>query len=403
MSFRQEPLSINSRDSFTLIELLVVIAIVAVLSVVVILVLNPAQLLAQARDSNRLNDLASLNTALSLFQTDVAGGSLGTSSIVYVSVADSSSTCGNLGLPTLPSGWTYNCVSTTTLRNTDGTGWVPVNLNSISARSPLSSLPADPTNATSSGLYYTYVAGSTTFELTALLESAKYQSQEASDGGVDPVQYERGTSLSLSPFAHALVGYWNFDEGAGTSAQDTSGGSNTGTWTGTGTHYAAGKVGAYAGQFNGTDDKVTVNDSSVLKPTSGMTVSAWIYKTAVANGGLINNNAGYVNSTIFLNGNTPYAQVQIAGTSQNVSSSGVSLNAWHHIVYEYDGTKEFWTIDGVRQTLYPRTGSINAGTNPRVIGFYNPSSWFNGLIDDMRIYNRALSASEIQALYNATR
>ena len=66
---------IHSR-AFTLIELLVVIAIVAVLAVTVILTLNPAQLLRQARDSNRTQDLATLKSAISLYLADVASPSL---------------------------------------------------------------------------------------------------------------------------------------------------------------------------------------------------------------------------------------------------------------------------------------------------------------------------------------
>src|SRR5579863_4498952 len=61
----------NSRKGFTLIELLVVIAIIAVLAVVVVLTLNPAELLRQARDSNRISDFATLKSALSLYAEDV--------------------------------------------------------------------------------------------------------------------------------------------------------------------------------------------------------------------------------------------------------------------------------------------------------------------------------------------
>src|SRR3989344_3113056 len=84
----------SPRASFTLIELLVVIAIVAILSAVVIITLNPAELLKQSRDSNRLSDLNTLNKALALFEVDVVGGSLGSSSTVYVSLPDTSG-CGD--------------------------------------------------------------------------------------------------------------------------------------------------------------------------------------------------------------------------------------------------------------------------------------------------------------------
>ncbi len=64
----------HPRRGFTLIELLVVIAIIAILAVVVVLTLNPAQLLAQSRDANRVSDLATLQSAISLYTVDQGGG-----------------------------------------------------------------------------------------------------------------------------------------------------------------------------------------------------------------------------------------------------------------------------------------------------------------------------------------
>jgi len=94
---------LRNQRSFTLIELLVVIAILAILTVAVVLVLNPMEFIRQSRDSARLTDLSTLNKALVLYQVD-GKTSFGSSSVVYVSIPDSTSTCGNLGLPLLPSG-----------------------------------------------------------------------------------------------------------------------------------------------------------------------------------------------------------------------------------------------------------------------------------------------------------
>jgi hypothetical protein len=160
--------------------------------------LNPAELLKQARDSNRLSDLATINTALNLFSTDVLGGFMGTSTIIYVSIPDTSPTCANLGLPILAtSSYTYNCVTQQNLRNTDGTGWIPVNFQRISSNSPISQLPRDPVNTTSTNLYYTYMTGGS-WKLTAIsLESQKYATEGIKDGGTAPSSYEIGNNLSL--------------------------------------------------------------------------------------------------------------------------------------------------------------------------------------------------------------
>src|ERR1700689_4392579 len=115
------------RVGFTLIELLVVIAIIAVLAVVVILALNPAALLQQSRDANRLSDLATMNSAFNLFATDVSGGSFGAASTSYISVFDSSATstagdqCQGLSLPSLGSS-TFECAASSSYKWISGTG-----------------------------------------------------------------------------------------------------------------------------------------------------------------------------------------------------------------------------------------------------------------------------------------
>src|ERR1700733_11386860 len=121
----------RSFSGFTLIELLVVIAIIAVLAVIVILTLNPAELLRQSRDSNRLSDMSTLNSAMVLYNEDVNLASLGSASTLYPSVSDAAATstagdqCQGLGALTLPVIWSYQCAASTTFKAIDGTGWVP--------------------------------------------------------------------------------------------------------------------------------------------------------------------------------------------------------------------------------------------------------------------------------------
>src|ERR1035441_4515820 len=122
-----------TRSAFTLIELLVVIAIIAVLAVVVVLTLNPGQLVLQARDNTRLQDLATLQDAIGLYQTDAAvngTASLGSANTIYISIPDPTATstagdqCQGLGLPSLPASYIYHCAATSTFRSVNGTGWV---------------------------------------------------------------------------------------------------------------------------------------------------------------------------------------------------------------------------------------------------------------------------------------
>jgi prepilin-type N-terminal cleavage/methylation domain-containing protein len=190
------------QKGFTLIELLVVLAIVAILSVVVILTLNPGELLKQSRDSNRISDFSTMKSALSLYLSDVSSPNLGTSTNCYVS------TIGGFGTTVAKcGGWFTNgsigtTVSTTqpNYRKVDGNGWIPVVFTNISSGAPVGNLPIDPVN--SATLFYAYaatnVSSSLTFELATLLESAKYLSVMANDGGASSTVYEAGTFPGLN-------------------------------------------------------------------------------------------------------------------------------------------------------------------------------------------------------------
>ncbi len=158
------------RKGFTLIELVIVIAILAVLASVVVLVLNPAQLMAQARDSQRISDLSSIKIAVALYiATTTSTPTIGTGPTC---TAASCNVSGPFGSET---------ISTST--TVDSTGWVPTDLTKTAGGSPLPSLPLDPTN--SGSYFYAYKGEDTghTFELDTRLESQKYRDMMVSDGG----------------------------------------------------------------------------------------------------------------------------------------------------------------------------------------------------------------------------
>ena len=199
---RSYKLLVGSNQSFTLIEILVVVALIAVLAVAIILALNPSELIKQARDSQRMTDINNVTRAVNLYIGDTGGsGFYGTSSVVYVSIPDTTSTCANLGLPPLLSGWSYKCVSSSTLQKTDGTGWIPIDFSKQSFGKTLSKLPIDPINQTSTGNFYTYTYNQQTgkYEINTRFESTKRQGLASSDGGDNGNVYEQGQNLSLMP------------------------------------------------------------------------------------------------------------------------------------------------------------------------------------------------------------
>ena len=216
---------------FTLIELLIVIGIIAILATVVILTLNPAELLRQARDSTRISDLGTLKSAISLYLADYATPSLGNATQCYTSIATGymiatgtgAISCGtNLpatGVGRFPAVNYFSVVSAsgsiTTARNVNGAGWIPVDLTQIGSGAPISAMPMDPIvlsgggNASATGYFYAYAVSSSRgigspllFEVNAQLESAKYgfgggSDAASTDGGNSTGTFEVGTFPSL--------------------------------------------------------------------------------------------------------------------------------------------------------------------------------------------------------------
>jgi prepilin-type N-terminal cleavage/methylation domain-containing protein len=418
----------RSNKSFTLIELLIVIAILALLMSIIIITLNPSEMLKKSRDTKRISNVKSINTALGIFQATRPTASTGTANIVYVSIPDSSSTCANLGLPSLPTGYTYQCSTTANYRKTDGTGWIPVNFNSLDIGSPISSLPIDPTNTTSTGLYFTYVTGGS-WELTSQFESTSYSEQASIDGGVDPASFEFGTDLTLSPFTHGLVGYWKFDE-TGTSVLDSSGFNNTGTiyssTTATDLHTTSCKSGGCI-NFDFIDDIITTTNkyipSSYGFEEKGLTLMAWIYSDINANTArsvLVQSYGQHswgsfglwiFNSKIYMSTYSP-ANGAYRQTSGNTT---ISSGQWYHFAGVMDpiNNKILVYINGQLDTSSP-TNWIDSDRMESSAGSYGyfdiagqtysserPSKYWDGKIDNARIYSRALSAQEILNIYNS--
>ncbi len=188
-----------TRTGFTLIELIIVIAIIAILATTVILVLNPAVILAEARDSQRIADLSQLNSALGLYLATSGGGVLGDATKCYVH--DGPATAN--GCPGATGGARHG--SKPAVQSSDravgGSGWIPVDFTAISGGSPLSALPVDPTK--NADLFYSYAASGVHFELNANMESDRYGSGgsddvETGDGGGNADIYEIGNAPGLA-------------------------------------------------------------------------------------------------------------------------------------------------------------------------------------------------------------
>ncbi len=212
-----------------------------------------------------------------------------------------------------------------------------------------------------------------------------------------------------------LAGHWKLDETSGTTAEDSAG-TNDGTLTNmTGNEWTLGVLGN-ALDFDGTDDNIMIPSDSAFTNMSEWTISAWIkpkaYEfdiagtNAVGNGGYL----FYISSLGQIGG---FIDTEASGNGnyRAISSDVIPLDEWTHVTWVYEGdiSDEASTrlyINGIETSYEPYDGST--GTNYSDTGFdlyignqvpegYGP---IDGIIDDVRIYNRELTTDEIADLYN---
>lgn len=204
------------------------------------------------------------------------------------------------------------------------------------------------------------------------------------------------------------VGYWPLDDARGGSAADLSGNGHTGTlnnspvWT-------TGKLGA-ALSFNGSNSTVDIN-SSVLNTSNSFSVAAWVqlsdlstWHTAVSQDGS-NISGFFLQLTSY--GPFAFSLVDIDSTSgttiRATSKFNPVVNTWYHLVGVYDASAKQSSlyVNGVLQSTQTVPAAWNAG-GETVIGrakWGGATDFWPGKIDDVRVYNRALGASDVSSLY----
>ncbi len=203
-------------------------------------------------------------------------------------------------------------------------------------------------------------------------------------------------SARAQTLEQGLVGYWAFDEGGGATALDFSGNGNTGSLMNA-PAWGQGRINA-ALAFDGNDDYVQING---LDSYGAFTIAAWIklndQSTTEPSGNNLFFQKDYKNNRILIRPSGYY--IEFNGMyGQGVSASNV--NEWVHIAITREGTSAtfYRNSDPVRSW---DVGSSLVDFTSGVIGGEG-NYWFNGLIDEVRIYDRSLIPSEITELYNQT-
>ena len=205
------------------------------------------------------------------------------------------------------------------------------------------------------------------------------------------------------------VSVWRFDEGSGTTALDATG-SNPGSLIGGVTRVEPGHIGRSV-SLDGVDDRIQVADAATLKPTTTLSMEAWVYLTrnnvvqAIVEKGDANT-AGY--GMYVCNGGRPgYALKVTSGLQAGAATTPLALNQWHHLATTFDNARadraKFY-VNGVEvaDTAAPCLGVANAtgtlvqDTAPLQIGSRRTNALFlQGQVDEVGIWSRALSNSEI--------
>ncbi|MCP3137603.1 apiosidase-like domain-containing protein [Pyxidicoccus xibeiensis] len=194
-----------------------------------------------------------------------------------------------------------------------------------------------------------------------------------------------------------LVAAYGFDEGSGTTAGDASGNGLNGTLSG-----QTWTMGRYGGALAFSNNYLTVPDSNLLDLTRGMTLSAWVYPTAALQRWptvVMKEKPSQMAYVLYANSdmNRPSAFFVSGGVEHGVlGGSGLPLNTWTHLAATYDGAAFSLYVNGALVSSVAQTATMDVSTNELRIGGNRVwGEYFPGRIDEVRIYNRALTPAEI--------
>jgi hypothetical protein len=229
--------------------------------------------------------------------------------------------------------------------------------------------------------------------------TASWQTNKGSGGGFT-LHGTLGTALA-GDINTGLEGYWKFDEASGTLANDSSSGGNNGTLT-NGPTWGAGKVNN-ALTFNGTTQYVSTGNATL--GSSAFTVTAWVKPATVSTTAMVlyYSNTGNTNRLMMRLNNTGHLEFYDEASGSIASTATLSANAWRFVAMTFDGSTKRLYVDSIADSTGSSAYNSSANSGPYYIG-KDPinGNFFNGTIDEVRIYNRALSASDVLTLYNST-
>ena len=212
----------------------------------------------------------------------------------------------------------------------------------------------------------------------------------ATAGNTDAGAVRVGYTFEAPPFTNGLVGWWPLLESAG-DAVDYSGRGNTGAVSGATQAGGYAPAGVTAYYFDGVDD--TIDISSLSPPNGAFSVFAWVWLNTTGGTQVFVDPTG--NALYLDNGN-----LRVYTTSL-LLDAGWSPNAtqWYHVGYTADANGATLYIDAAQRDTYPSSVSFDGRSASAIGSRRDNQSYTDGHLSDVRLYDRALSAAEVQTLY----
>ncbi|MEE9452379.1 MAG: LamG domain-containing protein, partial [Gammaproteobacteria bacterium] len=205
---------------------------------------------------------------------------------------------------------------------------------------------------------------------------------------------------TTEPVGDGLVGCWEFDEGSGSTAGDCSGNGNHGTLV-NGPIWGQGSL-----TFDGIDDYVDCGSDNSLDITNEITISAWVNPASFPTNynDIVSKKMAYY----FAVDSSGRLKVLLYPLTQGWFTGSSAISGPTHVVMRYDGSKLRLYVNNILDSEGNVSGSINTSThNLFIAGCQNNSKTgalvnrhFNGSIDNVKIFDKALSVQEIEELYN---
>jgi hypothetical protein len=238
------------------------------------------------------------------------------------------------------------------------------------------------------------------------------QTLTGSDGswsGTTPISFSRqwqrcaaGSDYAATVLADLPLGYWRFEEVAGSVASDSSGNGRSGSYLGGAALGAAGAVaGSKAASFDGVNDEVTVSTGAAALSPPQLTVEAWAKsKTTTWNtwGYIVSKRSSYIIHPVQGSRNIDF-RVWTGATVRTLTwtpPTGFDISQWHHYAGSYDGTTARFYVDGSERVSLLASGTAAPDNGPLHIG--RDDDWArygSAFIDEVAVYATALPAARI--------